>query len=70
MTEKTYKIIDDFPVKTMRVLVLDREYELGDCEYAEIDGKKYHFTLNYGFRTILLPDMANVSFKGKFVSFV
>ncbi|WP_302222160.1 hypothetical protein [uncultured Acidaminococcus sp.] len=52
MMENTYKIIDDFPVKTMRALVLDREYEFGDCEYAEIDGKKYHRPVARGSRFV------------------
>lgn len=70
MEMQTYKVVDDFPVKTARVLVLDRDYEVGDYKCAEIDGKSYEYIVNYGFRTIILPDMAKKLFKGKVISFL
>ena len=65
-----YIIVDDFSVKTARVLVLDRNYEIGDYKRAEIDGKSYEYIVNYGFRTIILPNMAKRCFKGKMIKFI
>jgi len=69
MEMQVYKVIDDFPVKTARVLVLDRDYEIGDYKSAKIDGKTYEYIVNYGFRTIILPNMAKQNFRGKMVIF-
>ena len=70
MEMQTYKVVDDFPVKTARVLVLDRDYEIGDYNCAEIDGYPYEYIVNYGFRTIILPNMAKKLFKGKTIHFL
>lgn len=69
MAPTNYKIVDDFPANSARVLILDREYDSGDCRLATIDGKTYNYVVNYGLRTIILPDMAESSFKGKTISF-
>lgn len=69
MAMTNYKIVDDFPANTARVLILDRKYDSGDCRWATIDGKAYNYVVNYGLRTIILPDMAKSSFKGKTISF-
>ena len=70
MKMSVYTIVDDFPVKTARVLVLDRDYEIGDYKRAEIDGKSYEYIVNYGFRTIILPNMAKRCFKGRMIKFI
>ena len=70
MEMQTYKVVDDFPVKPARVLVLDRDYEIGDYKCAEIDGNPYEYIVNYGFRTIILPNMAKKLFKGKTINFL
>lgn len=41
----TYKIIDDFQVRNVRGLVLDRDYELGNTKLT-IDGEEYYYAIN------------------------
>lgn len=44
----TYQVVDDFQVGSMRVLVLDRDYDSFSpgIQFAEIDGVRYPYALN------------------------
>lgn len=68
MTENEYKIIDDFQIKDVRVLVLDRDYKYGGFEKAVVDGKIYSYTLNSIWNWVLIK--STDSFKGKQISFI
>lgn len=64
-----YKIVDDFQVNTIRVLVLDRAYKNHPRENgAYIDGVKYEYILNSVSTWLTLPGV-NKLFKGKTVVF-
>lgn len=58
----TYKIIDDFQARNKRVLVLDRDYEVGNTKLT-IDGEEYRYTLNSIDNWIIIE--STKSFKGK-----
>ena len=58
----TYKIVDDFHVRRMRVLVLDREYKVGNTKLT-IDGEEYRYMLNSVKDWIIIE--SSKSFKGK-----
>lgn len=58
----TYKIIDDFQVRNVRVLVLDRDYELGNTKLT-IDGEEYYYAINSIKNWIIIE--STKSFKGK-----
>lgn len=64
-----YKIIDDFQVKNMHVIVLDRPVE--DSDYGKsvyIDGEGYQHIFNSVRQWIQLPDV-DLSFAGKVAVF-
>lgn len=61
-TMTTYKIVDDFQVRRMRVLVLDREYKVGNTKLT-IDGEEYRYMLNSVKDWIIIE--SSKSFKGK-----
>lgn len=68
----SYKIIDDFQVGAtpMRVLVLDREYDLGaplKNNTAVIEGQEFAFNLNSVRCWAVIKSQK--SFKGKTVTF-
>lgn len=58
----TYEIIDDFQVRDVRVLVLDREYKVGNTKLT-IDGEEYRYTLNSIKNWVIIK--STKSFKGK-----
>ena len=58
----TYKIVDDFQVRRMRDLVLDREYKVGNTKLT-IDGEEYRYMLNSVKDWIIIE--SSKSFKGK-----
>ncbi len=68
MSEK-YKIIDDFHVKNIRVLVLDRDFNLGrrHSSLVSINGKSYPYQLNSIRKWVVIK--ATGSFKGMVASF-
>lgn len=57
-----YKIIDDFQANSMRVLVLDRDYE-PTKHILTIDGEVHPYTINSVRNWILIKSYQ--SFKGK-----
>lgn len=64
-----YKVIDDFQVKSIRVLSLEKPLGLDTVgKSAYIDGKKYKWLPNSVQQWILLPDVYE-SFEGKTVVF-
>ena len=69
MSKSEYKIIDDFQVKNVRVLVLDSNYEFnGRFPKAIVESKLYSYTLNSVPNWILIK--STDSFKGKSIKFV
>ena len=58
----TYKIVDDFQARNMRVLVLDRGYKVGNTKLT-IDGEEYRYMLNSIKNWIIIE--STKSFKGK-----
>ena len=68
MSEK-YKIIDDFQVKNFRVLVLDRDFNLGrrHSSLVSINGKSFPYQLNSIRKWVVIK--ATGSFKGMVASF-
>lgn len=66
----TYQVVDDFQVGSMRVLVLDRDYDSfsSGIQFAEIDGVRYPYALN-SVRAWVVIESSEV-FQGKAVTFV
>lgn len=58
----TYEIIDDFQARNKRVLVLDRDYEVGNTKLT-IDGEEYYYALNSIDNWIIIE--STKTFKGK-----
>lgn len=64
-----YKVIDDFQIKNIHVLSLDRSCaEDAFTKDVYIDGKRYNYLPNSVPEWILLPDVYE-SFEGKTVEF-
>ena len=63
-----YRIIEDFQVINMRVLVLNRDYEFGGFNRVLIDGKSYPFSLNSIRNWVSIKSEGN--FVGKEVEFI
>ena len=57
-----YEIVDDFQARNMRVLVLDREYKVGNTKLT-IDGEEYRYILNSIKNWSIIE--STKSFKGK-----
>ena len=67
MTESEYLIVDDFQVRNVRVLVLDRDYEYGGFKKAIVNGETYSYALNSVPNWVLIKSTDN--FKGKNIKF-
>ena len=68
MAKSEYLIVDDFQIKNFRVLVLDRDYEVGYFKKAVVDGKLFDYTLN-SIRSWVVVQ-SDKSFKGKKITFL
>ncbi|MBR0288803.1 MAG: hypothetical protein IJQ82_07475 [Selenomonadaceae bacterium] len=68
MVKNGYRVIDDFQVQQMRVLVLDSDYEFGKFNKVLIEGRSYSFAPNS------IKNWVNIrskeTFKGKTVKFI
>ena len=68
MAKSEYLIVDDFQIKNFRVLVLDRDYEVGYFKKAVVDGKLFDYTLN-SIRSWVVVQ-SDRCFKGKKIKFL